>query len=159
MVTTDEAAQAATQESATASLLRGALLVVFVLAVVGTLTELLLLEHFEGTTQYIPLALLAASLLSLGWFGINRSATSIQIFRATAVLLVLGGITGLLLHYRGNALFELDVEPEMHGFDLFWKSLTGATPALAPGSLIQFGLIGLAFTLRHPLLTRRQDSR
>jgi hypothetical protein len=38
----------------------------------------------------------------------------------------------------------------MAGFELIWNSLTGATPALAPGSLIPLGLVGLIAVHRHP---------
>jgi hypothetical protein len=32
------------------------------------------------------------------------------------------------------------------------KTLTGATPVLAPGSMSLLGLVGLAFAYRHPVL-------
>ena len=32
------------------------------------------------------------------------------------------------------------------------RELRGATPALAPGAMVQLGLLGLAFTFRHPVL-------
>jgi len=35
---------------------------------------------------------------------------------------------------------------------LLSKTLTGATPVLAPGSMSLLGVIGLASTYRHPLL-------
>ena len=65
----------------------------------------------------------------------------------------------LALHYRGNAEFELEMMPALGGLDLFWKSMQGATPALAPGAMVQIGLVGLAYCFRHPLLSgsRRDD--
>jgi len=41
----------------------------------------------------------------------------------------------------------------MAGFELIWNSLTGATPALAPGSFIPLGLVGLIAVHRHPATT------
>jgi hypothetical protein len=35
---------------------------------------------------------------------------------------------------------------------LISKTLTGATPVLAPGSMSLLGFVGLAFTYRHPAL-------
>jgi hypothetical protein len=35
---------------------------------------------------------------------------------------------------------------------LISKTLTGATPVLAPGSMSLLGVVGLAFTYRHPAL-------
>ena len=34
------------------------------------------------------------------------------------------------------------MDPALHGLDLFWSALRGATPALAPGAMAQLGLIG-----------------
>jgi hypothetical protein len=45
----------------------------------------------------------------------------------------------------------------MEGLKLFKAAITGATPALAPGSLIQMGLLGLAYTFRHPALRSKID--
>jgi hypothetical protein len=134
-----------------------ALLAILFIAVSGTALELLLLEHFESWTQLIPLSLLAASLVMIIWVAITRSEASLKLFRAVMMLMIAGGIAGLFLHYNGNAAFELDVEPDMKGFTLFRAAITGATPALAPGALIQMGLVGLAFTLRHPALRGKPD--
>jgi hypothetical protein len=56
------------------------------------------------------------------------------------------------------------MNPALAGFELVRESLSGATPALAPGTMIQLGLIGLAYTYRHPRLgdaamteSRRQE--
>ena len=46
--------------------------------------------------------------------------------------------------------FELEMYPDLAGWKLFKDSMMGATPALAPGAMVQIGLIGLAWTLRHP---------
>ena len=39
--------------------------------------------------------------------------------------------------------------PSLRGFELFSQSVTGATPTLAPGVMLQLGLLGLAYTYRH----------
>ena len=51
----------------------------------------------------------------------------------------------------------------MGGWELVLESLTGALPALAPGTMIYLGLLGWAATFRHPLLanvsaTQEEDS-
>lgn len=68
------------------------------------------------------------------------------------VAFVAAGLLGLYYHYTGNSEFELEMRPSMEGFELVWESLKGATPALAPGTLVQFGLLGLLHTFKHPLL-------
>ncbi len=65
------------------------------------------------------------------------------------------GNLGLFLHYDGNVEFELEMYPEMEGWELVWEALTGATPALAPGGMVLLGLIGIAFSYRHSLTTTK----
>ena len=59
--------------------------------------------------------------------------------------MVAGGIVGLILHYRGNVEFELEMHPAASGLALFWESVRSATPALAPAAMIQLGLLGLVY--------------
>lgn len=51
---------------------------------------------------------------------------------------------------QGNVEFELEMYPDLSGWKLFRDSMMGATPALAPGAMVQIGLVGLAWTFRHP---------
>ncbi len=69
--------------------------------------------------------------------------------------LLASGAAGLWLHYRANVEFALEQSPKRHGADLFWSAIQGASPpSLTPASLMHLGLIGLAYTFRHPLLAR-----
>jgi uncharacterized membrane-anchored protein YitT (DUF2179 family) len=141
-------------EAATVRVMRSLLLGLFLLGVLGAGTELVLLEHTENPWQWTPLVLMAISLLVLGWRALDRKAASLRVFQGTMILFVVGGLLGLLLHYRGNVEFELEMYPTLKGLDLFWKAITGATPALAPGTMIELGLLGLAYTYRHPALVK-----
>jgi hypothetical protein len=133
---------------------RRILLVTFVLGLAGTGLELLLLEHFEDWRQMIPLGLIACALLVLVWHGVSRGPAPVQVLQVVMLVFVLAGVLGLTLHYRGNAEFELEMYPDRTGFKLFKEAMMGATPALAPGTMIQLALIGLAYTYRHPRLER-----
>lgn len=124
------------------------------LGITGTAVELLLLEHYEEWRQMIPLGLLAAGLLALVWHAVHRGAAPLRALQVLMLMFVIAGATGLLLHYRGNAEFELEMYPSKAGWELFRESMMGATPALAPGTMIQLALIGLAYSYRHPLLRR-----
>lgn len=138
-------------EGATVGGFRSFLLLLFVIGVVGTGAELLLLGHTEDLWQWVPLMLMAASLVTLGWRVVARGSTSLRIFQGTTILCVLSGVVGLWLHYHGNAEFELEMYPALQGFELFRESVTGATPALAPGTMVELGLLGLVYTYRHPV--------
>jgi hypothetical protein len=60
-------------------------------------------------------------------------------------LFVLAGILGIFLHYQGNVEFELEQNPGASRWALFREAVQGATPALAPGVMVQLGLLGLLY--------------
>ena len=136
---------------------RRILLATLVLGLVGTGLELLLLEHFEDWRQMIPLGLIAAALLVLVWHAVQRGPAPVQVLQVLMLVFVLAGVLGLTLHYRGNSEFEREMYPDLAGMELFRESMMGATPALAPGTMIQLALIGLAYAYRHPRLARGTD--
>jgi hypothetical protein len=125
---------------------RRAVFVILVFAMVGVLAELLLLEHFEDAWQITPLVLLGLGLLVLVWYARTRSLLSTRIFRAVMTLSLVSGLLGLFLHYRGNVEFELEDNPNATRWALFREAMMGATPALAPGVMIQIGLLGLLYS-------------
>jgi hypothetical protein len=141
------------------SALRTFLLITLLVSLAGTLVELLLLEHFEDAWQWAPIVLLAAALVTLGWHALERGAMSLNVLRALMVLCVASGLVGVLLHYRGNVEFELEMYPDLSGWKLFKDAMMGATPALAPGAMLQIGLVGLAWTFRHPALRPETDAQ
>ena len=136
----------------TLAMVRRALLSILVLGLFGTAAELLLLEHFEDAWQWTPLVLIALALIILAWHAVSRSGPSVRALRGTMLLFVVSGGVGFLLHYRGNVEFELEREPALRGFGLFREAMGGATPALAPGTMVLLGLVGLVYAYRHPAL-------
>jgi hypothetical protein len=132
--------------------LRRILLALVLLGAVGLLIELALLEHFDSTAQWIPLALLVVVIGSAIAAGLQRAPRAVRFFQMVMALCVVTGVVGVFLHYRGNVEFELERDGSLHGLRLFWDAIRGATPALAPGALSQLGLLGLAYTYRHPAL-------
>lgn len=141
------------------SALRTLLLLTLILSVVGTLAELLLLEHFEDAWQWAPIALLAGALVTLAWHALERGPTSLNVLRGLMVLCMASGLVGILLHYKGNVEFELEMYPDLSGWKLFKDVMMGATPALAPGAMLQVGLVGLAWTFRHPAFRSGKDAQ
>jgi hypothetical protein len=137
--------------------LRVLLMAILSLGMVGVGIELLLLEHTDGFQQLVPVTLLGLGLLVLVWHGVARGPASLRAIQVIMALFVASGFVGMVWHYQGNMEFELETYPSMAGLTLFKEAMMGATPALAPGTMIQLGLIGLAYTYRHPLLTRPVD--
>ncbi len=151
----NETLQAEKLMSASQSLRRGILLI-FVLGTVGLGTELWLLGHFAEWRQQVPLALLALGLVLLAMRMRYRGAIVLRLFRLTMLAFVLGGMVGLWFHLSANMEFELEMYPTLSGLELLFKSLGGAMPVLAPGALVQLGLIGLLYTYQHPSLTPKR---
>ena len=128
-------------------MLRKLVMIIFLLSLFGGAAELLLIEHFEGIWQLIPLSLMTLSLLTGIWFYLNEDTMSRMVFRSIMALCVVSGLVGIGLHFKGNIDFELEMYPDMKTGELIWESLKGATPALAPGTMIALGLLGWAYTL------------
>lgn len=133
-------------------------LAVFLLGLLGTGVELLFLKHTAGFSQLIPIVLFVMSLLVLVWHALERKSASLRAFQITMGLLVAAGILGTVLHYRANRDFELEADPNMAGTELLIKIMEGAAPALAPGAMIQLGLLGLIYTFRHPALGHTKET-
>ena len=136
-------------------LVRRALLAILVLGIVGTGVELLLLKHTDGFWQIAPLVLMGLALLVLAAHALVPSPSTIRALQAIMGIFLLSGAAGVLLHYRGNAEWELERMASLSGFDLFRHAIMGATPTLAPGTMAQLGLVGLLYTYRHPAAHRR----
>ena len=127
--------------------MRTILFVTLLLGFVGTSLELLLLGHIESWTQLIPLGLLVVGLIALAWQRLIGGMVATRSFRVVMVLFIIAGAVGVGLHYDSNVEFELEMYPTIEGMELFRQAAAGAIPALAPGVMIQLGLVGLAYTL------------
>lgn len=144
--------------TSTLSLLRRGLLALLAFGAVGLIGELVLLEHYEEYAMWIPLTLLALSLVVIAWHWWDEGRRSLRLLQAVMILLVVAGPVGAFLHVRGNYLSEREFDPSVLGFDLWLAVFRGEAPALAPGTLVQFGLLGLLYAYRHPALDTPQES-
>jgi hypothetical protein len=138
------------RESDTLAAIRKLLLGTLVVGVVGTIGELILLGHTEMPTQWIPIVALGALALVIAWHVRRPSAATVRAMQALMGLLVATGVLGVGLHLNGNVEFERELHPTEGGFQFMLKTITGATPVLAPGSMVLLGLVGFAHTYRHP---------
>lgn len=118
-----------------------------VVGIIGTGAELLLLGHYESATQIAPLALIGLSVPVIVWYRLQSGPAGVRIVQGLMLLFLVAGCAGVGLHYLGNHEFELEMYPSLAGAELIRKTLTGATPVLAPGSMALLGLVGLAYTL------------
>jgi hypothetical protein len=130
-------------------------LALLVLGLAGTATELLALAHYEDSWQLVPFVLIALALIVVAWHLYDRSAASVRMLRLVMGCFIVAGIAGIILHYRGNLEFQLEIDPSQDHWTLFKKIIRAkAPPALAPGVMAQLGLLGLTYAFRHPALSR-----
>lgn len=130
--------------------LRRAILIILVLGMTGTFAELILLVHYEDLKQLIPLGLIAFALLLLFLHLAVPRPWSLFVFQGTMVLFVIAGMLGVFLHYEGSKEFQLEMDPSLTGMNLFWKAAqTKAPPKLAPGLMVQLGLLDLVYAFTH----------
>lgn len=141
------------------SLLRRGLLVLLLIGAVGLVGELVLLEHYEDQTQLIPFGLLVATMMATGWHWWAYDRRSLRVFQAVMLLLIIAGPVGIYLHVSGNYEMEREFDPSLLGLDLWLEVIRGEAPSLAPGTLVQFGLLGLLYAYRHPLLSSTDTTR
>ena len=149
---TSPAGAAHPQWHSTEAAIRLALLAILVVGLVGTEAELLLLKHTDGAWELVPVVLVGMALLLLGWHGVSRSAASLRGLQLMMAVFLASGVLGVALHFQGNVKYERDSSPALSGRELYRRAVMGATPMLAPGTMIQLGLVGLVFAFRHPSL-------
>ena len=133
---------------------RKALLAILFLGLIGTEVELFLLKHTDGFWQLVPVILVALTILLAAWAGIAPSRASLATLRVVMAALLVSGIIGIVQHFTGNVGYERESNPGLGGMELYGAAAMGSTPLLAPGVMLQLGLVGLLYTLRHPALTQ-----
>jgi O-antigen ligase len=133
---------------------------ILLFAMVGGTVELLLLGHVEDPPQWIPLVLMGLGVAALVTTAVRPTMGGVRLLRALMALFILSGFVGMSLHFKANLEFQKEVDPSLAGRALVWKALRAkAPPALAPGMMVQLGLLGLVYTYGHPILNGRKDER
>lgn len=123
------------------------LLGTYLFSLAGVGAELLLIGHFEDWPQMIPLVLIVVGLGAGLWYARVPTPSSDRVFSLSLAVMFASGLVGQVLHYRGNMEFELESDPAITGWNLFVASMTGATPALAPGTMALLAVVGYAYRL------------
>ena len=129
--------------------IRRILLAILFIGFTGTAIELLLLDHVEDVIQLIPLVAIGLGLVTLVWHVVRPSRTSLLAVQLVMSLFLAAGLAGIFYHLSANVEFQREFDPSLKGRALLWQALRAKVPpALAPAVLVQFALIGLAYTYR-----------
>ena len=133
----------------TLRIVRRWILIVLVVGLTGSGAELLLIEHYEAAAQLVPLVLVAASLGVIVWHVTSQSLASVRGLQAMMLMCLAAGAVGVALHFQGAAEFQLEMDPSISRSALVHKVMRAkAPPVLAPGVMVQLGLLGLAYAHR-----------
>lgn len=134
--------------------MRKLILGLLIAGMAGLLAELYLLDHYDVLWQWAPVVALLAGLASAVAVAVRPAPATLRPFQVVMALFVVIGFVGVGLHLQGNLEFERDMDPSAGDLHLFREALSGAFPALAPGALVQLGLLGLIHAWKHPALGR-----
>lgn len=132
--------------------LRRFLLAVAAFIFIGTIFELILLDHTEETLQWIPFIVSGIGILTVCWVWIATSQVTIRLLRWVMIGVVVTSLVGMYLHFTGNLAFTREINPSFTLSESLWPAMKGSYPLLAPGILFLAGIIGLVSTYRHPVL-------
>lgn len=131
--------------------MRPLILAVLFVGLFGMGAELLLLQHTGSVWELIPLVLIGLALGILTWHAITLHPTSVRAVQGVMGLFLIAGFAGMALHYQSSMEFKLETNAALSGWALFWAVMSAKTPpALAPGTMIQLGLLGLVYSYNHP---------
>lgn len=136
---------------------RRAVLGLVALGTASIVVELLLISHDEDVNQLIPLAVCAVGLAVLAWVAIAPGVAALRTMQFVMLTYAGSGLIGIVLHFEANVALQREIDPSIDGRELLVQVVQStAPPALAPGLLVQLGLLGLLYTYQHPALSARQ---
>jgi len=128
------------------AVVRRSLLAILMIGLIGTEIELFLLKHTDGFWQIVPLGLVGAGIVVVAWCAFTDNSASLRVLDVVMIAFIASGAAGVVLHFKGNIEWERERTPGISGSPLVRQALMGATPTLAPGTMLQLGLVGLIYT-------------
>jgi MFS family permease len=134
--------------------LRTFLLGLAAVALITTLIELWLQDHYHDFTQLIPIILGGVGLLTVAVAFFRANHLTLIAVRAVMSIVALGGVIGIWIHLAANFTFQQEIRPTATLSDYWLEVIKGAAPLLAPGALIFAALLAIIATYRHPTLAQ-----
>jgi len=132
--------------------LRQFLLIISTGVFIMTATELSFLSHWSETIQFLPFALCALGLLTLGVAYFRPGRATITTMQWSMIVIAVCSLIGFYEHMLNNFAFRMEIDANATTWELIQATLEGANPVLAPGILTLGAVIGLAAIYKHPAL-------
>jgi hypothetical protein len=139
-------------ETAVDNRIRHWLLLLSLLSLGATVVELLLQDHTGEPLQLLPFALCAIGIAAIIIMLMRPVQSSLFGLRLAMLIVGGGGVLGAIIHLQRNIAFEQEIRPNAALVDAILNGLKGASPLLAPGTLVFAALVALIATYRHPAL-------
>ena len=125
------------------------------------LSSLLVPQFTVLLTQLPPLVLSVLGIAGAIAYWVGGGAKSVRALQVIGLLMVLSGAMGVYFHGEENlehARRDAEEYGEPTSGSSFWmNAIKGDAPTLAPGTMVQFGLLALLFAYRHPALKRPEE--
>lgn len=139
-------------QTSTEQQLRSFLLAVTGFICIGTIVELILIEHTGDVVQWIPFIAAGIAFLSVTAAWIVPSRKTMLFLRAVMGAAALVSLYGIYEHFITNFEFSQEIHPAYSLLENVGAALKGASPMLAPGIFFLAALLAAAATYRHPVL-------
>jgi hypothetical protein len=138
---------------ATLDTLRTGILGIAALGTLGMSAELLLIGHYADASQLLPLIAAAVALALMVVVWLRPRVVTLRTLQFVMLTFLGIGVTGVTLHFEASVQHQRETDPASSGVALI-RNVMDATspPLLAPGVMVQLGLLGLLYTYRHPAL-------
>ncbi len=118
----------------------------------GSMGELLIIEHTGSLLQWLPIGLCGLGILAVTAVLVRPQRVTVLMLRVVMGSVAVGSVFGIYEHLEHNFAFELEIRPNALLSDVWLQALGVLNPLLAPGILAIAALIALAATYQHPSL-------
>ena len=119
---------------------------------IGSVFELILVDHTEETLQWIPFIISAIGTAAVLLVWIGPGPRSFWILRLVMILAMAASLLGVWLHFYSNLEFTREINPSYTLVESIWPAMKGGHPLMAPGVLFLAGILGYGATWKHPAL-------
>ncbi len=121
----------------------------------GTLGELIAIQHTQEPLQLVPFVLCGLGLVAVAAALARPGRQTLMALRLLMIPLALGSLLGVWEHVQSNIAFYQEVHASATTAQLIGAAVGGRNPLLAPGMLALAAALAAAATYYHPVLSRQ----
>lgn len=119
---------------------------------IGSVFELILVDHTEETAQWIPFIISLIGVMAIFPAWIGPGPRTLKALRLMMIVTMAGSLLGVWLHFHSNLEFTREINPSFTLAQSIWPALKGSHPLMAPGVYFLAGVLGYGATWKHRAL-------